>query len=47
MDIIYLIILTILLIIVSLGIMFKNDSLTSMFVAFVLLVIAGTVITTN
>lgn len=47
MDIVYLIVLTILLVIVSLGIMFKKDTLSAMLVSFVLLVIAGTVITTN
>jgi hypothetical protein len=47
MDIIYLITLTILLVIISLGIMFKKDSLSSMFISFILLVIAGTIVTTN
>jgi hypothetical protein len=47
MDIIYLIALTILLVIISLVIMFKNDTLTSIATSFVILVIAGTLITTN
>jgi hypothetical protein len=47
MDIIYLIALTFFLVIVSLVIMFKNDTLTSIATSFVILVVAGTLVTTN
>mgnify|MGYP005641897197 FL=1 len=47
MDIVYLIALTFFLVIISLVIMFKNDSLTAIFTSFVILVLAGTIVTTN
>ena len=47
MDIVYLIALTLFLVIVSLVIMFRSDTLTSIFTSFVILVIAGTIVTTN
>lgn len=47
MDIMYLIILTIFLVIVSIGLMFRNDSLKTLFASFIILVIAGTIVTTN
>lgn len=47
MDIIYLIALVSFLIILAIVVMFRHDSLTAIFIAFVILVIAGTIITTN
>lgn len=47
MDIVYLIALTLFLVIVSLVIMFKSDTLSAIFTSFIILVIAGTIVTTN
>lgn len=47
MDIVYLIALTFFLVIVSIVIMFRSDSLSAIFTSFVILVIAGTIVTTN
>ena len=47
MDITFLIVITIVMVIASVALMFKNDSLKTLFVSFVILVIAGTIVTTN
>ena len=47
MDIMYLIFLTLVLVIISVSIMFRQDSLKSLFISFILLVIAGTLVTTS
>jgi len=46
MDITYLIILTLVLVIISIALMFKNDSLKTLFASFIILVISGTIVTT-